>query len=71
MISSKIFKLLGREKVYGVLFAEFVLFSLALAVQGFSVRVLCLFLLTGWIWSRRPRLPEGVQRLPGPWGELL
>lgn len=70
MISLSVSKILDHEKVYSVLLAEFVLYGLALALQGFSVRTLGLFVATGWIWISRPRLPKGTRMLPGPWGKL-
>jgi hypothetical protein len=71
MISNKVFKVLEGRKVYGVLLVEVLLYILALALQGFSISILCLFLVAGWMWSRRRGLPEGTKALPGPWGKLL
>lgn len=72
MISYATFKILERKRVNGVLFAEFLLYSLALALQGFSGILLkfSLFAVVGWIWSSRQRLPNGTRALPGPWGKM-
>ncbi len=71
MISPAVFKQLDRDKVKGVLVTEFLLYGLALALQGFSLSIFCLFMAAGWIRSSRPRLQKGIRGLPGPWGELF
>lgn len=69
MVSQESFKLLERKKVLGVLFAEFLLYNLALALQGFSLSILGLFLVAGWMRGSRYRMPDGTKELPGPWGQ--
>jgi hypothetical protein len=73
MISYVTFNLLDRKQVKSFLFADFLLYSLAFALQGFPGMILNfgLFLLVGWIWNSHQRLPNGTRALPGPWGEVL
>ena len=63
------FKSLEWKKINGVLLTELFLYILALAFQGFSFSSLCLFVVAGWLWSRRQSVPEGTKQLPGPWGK--
>lgn len=70
MISHNLFQLLRWKEVKDVLLAELLLYSLALAFQGFSLSILCLFVGAGWIWTMRQSGPGETKRLPGPWGKL-
>lgn len=57
------------KKSYNFILADFLLYNLALAFQGFSISTLGLFVAGCWILSGRQRLPKGTKALPGPWGE--
>jgi Cytochrome P450 len=69
MIFYKMFRAMEWEKSDGFILADFLLYALALALQGFSLSALGLFVAACWIFSGRQRVPKGIKALPGPWGE--
>ena len=70
MQSHNLFRLLEWKKVNVALCAELLLYSLPWALQGFSLSILCLLMVAGWIWMSRQRGPIGTKGLSGPWGNL-
>jgi hypothetical protein len=68
MIPLELVKVVVMDKANDVSLVEFFLSILAIALQGHSVSILCLFPIVGCFWSNRQRVPKGSRPLPGPWG---